>query len=243
MTFRSPGQSPTGFPSPRPSPPAGGSQSGAGFNPGNYANMAPSQRPPAFSQTAQTPWGQMDPSQYFQQQQAFAQTAVNQHSQAAKNAGVGSGSQPPAPYDPSQMWASAGQMVAGGWQNPFGGSAFAPSQARPIQSPYQSSTPYGQPAPPPALPRVASEEVLPPEKPRWRFSLPSVLTPSPAKPLPPGKFRDPQTGRVFNKADVPTGGWLSPKQLAAWRASERANSDYMWDETTRQMQKNPLARQ
>lgn len=58
------------------------------WNPGNYANMAPSQRPPAFEQTAYTPWGSMSAEQFQQQRHASVQGALATHGQAAANAGV-----------------------------------------------------------------------------------------------------------------------------------------------------------
>lgn len=105
------------------SPYASSSQYGQ-FNAGNYANMSPAQRPPAFEQSQQTPWGQMSPSAYSQQQAAFVSGVNNQMGQYMGSAGVyqGQGAPPSswgqAPqWNPNQLWSQAGSAVQQGWQN------------------------------------------------------------------------------------------------------------------------------
>ena len=107
-----------------------------------------------FTQAMQTPFGQMDPNQYYQQRDAFIQTANDQMGQYMANGGVyqGQGAPPPTwgqppQFNPMQMWGQAGGMVQQGWQNPYtqpsgqpyGGGYMgqppAPAQAPPQQKP------------------------------------------------------------------------------------------------------------
>lgn len=106
------------------------------FNMGNYANMPAAQRPAAFQQTMQTPFGQMDPSAFYAQRDAMVQAANNVHAQAAQNAGVFTGQSAPSlgqpTYNPQQLWQAGGAMLDQGWQNPF--SQMAPNIARYAQT-------------------------------------------------------------------------------------------------------------
>jgi hypothetical protein len=102
------------------------------FRPGQAQPIQPQsqgtpygQQPP-FTQTMQTPFGQMNPNQYYQQRDAFIQTANNQMGQYMANGGVyqGQGAPPPTwgqqpQFNPMQMWGQAGDMVQQGWQNPY----------------------------------------------------------------------------------------------------------------------------
>ncbi len=76
-----------------------------------------------FTQTLSTPYGQMDPGQYYQQRDAFIQSANSQMGQYMP--GGPSSGQPPQ-FNPQQMWGQAGQMVEQGWQNPFARQSMVP---------------------------------------------------------------------------------------------------------------------
>jgi len=86
------------------------------FGPGSWG-AAGGERQAPFTQTLNTPFGQMDPSQYYQQRDAFIQSAHNQMGQY--NPGGQLAGQAPQ-WNPQQMWGQAGQMVQRGWQNPMG---------------------------------------------------------------------------------------------------------------------------
>jgi hypothetical protein len=102
------------------------------FRPGQAQPIQPQsqgspygQQPP-FTQAMQTPFGQMNPNQYYQQRDAFIQTANDQMGQYMANGGVyqGQGAPPPTwgqqpQFNPMQMWGQAGDMVQQGWQNPY----------------------------------------------------------------------------------------------------------------------------
>lgn len=88
---------------------------------------------PGFTQTMQTPYGQMAPSQYYQQRDAFIQTANDQMGQYMANAGTGQSPGPPPQFNMQQMWGQAGQMVEQGWQNPYSQQQ-APQQQAPVYS-------------------------------------------------------------------------------------------------------------
>ena len=102
------------------------------FRPGQAQPIQPQsqgtpygQQPP-FMQSMYTPFGQMNPNQYYQQRDAFIQTANDQMGQYMANGGVyqGQGAPPPAwgqppQFNPMQMWGQAGDMVQQGWQNPY----------------------------------------------------------------------------------------------------------------------------
>lgn len=85
---------------------------------GNFGNMAPSQRPPAFS-TRMTDWmgQQSSPQQYFNQRDAFIQQINN--AQGRQSALSGLGNAPPQQMDFGRMYGQAGNMVQQGWRNPF----------------------------------------------------------------------------------------------------------------------------
>lgn len=93
---------------------------------GGYQAYAPQQ--PAFTQTLQTPYGQMNPNQYYQQRDAFIQTANDQMGQYMANAGTGQSPGAPPQFNPQQMWGQAGQMVEQGWQNPYAQQSAATQQ-------------------------------------------------------------------------------------------------------------------
>jgi hypothetical protein len=61
----------------------------------------------------------MDPSQAFDQRAAFVQSINDARTPFAEAAGNGYRGPPPQ-RDFGQMWSQAGDMVAGGWQNPLG---------------------------------------------------------------------------------------------------------------------------
>jgi hypothetical protein len=97
----------------------------AGWMPVSTQGAQGGQQPP-FTQTMQTPFGQMNPNQYYQQRDAFIQTANDQMGQYMANGGVyqGQGAPPPTwgqqpQFNPMQMWGQAGDMVQQGWQNPY----------------------------------------------------------------------------------------------------------------------------
>jgi hypothetical protein len=82
--------------------------------------MPPEMRPEPFTGTTFGPMGgQMDPSQAFAQRDAFVQSINAARAPLAE--AVGNGYRGPPPQrDLGQMWSQAGDMVAGGWQNPHG---------------------------------------------------------------------------------------------------------------------------
>ena len=87
---------------------------------GNFANMQPGMRPDPFTAATYGPTGgQMDPSQAFDQRAAFVQSINDARTPFAEAAGNGYRGPPPQ-RDFGQMWSQAGDMVAGGWQNPLG---------------------------------------------------------------------------------------------------------------------------
>ena len=97
---------------------------------GNFGNMQPGMRPEPFAAATYGPTGeQMDPSQAFDQRAAFVQSINDARAPFAEAVGNGY-SGPPPQRDFGQMWSQAGDMVAGGWQNPL--------------APQQPGTPRGQ---------------------------------------------------------------------------------------------------
>jgi hypothetical protein len=85
-------------------------------------------RPSPFTQTLKTPFGQMDPSQFYKQRDAFIQTVNDKMGRQMAGGGIyqGRGAPPksfgaPPQFNVSQMWANAGGMVRDGWQNPLAG--------------------------------------------------------------------------------------------------------------------------
>lgn len=91
----------------------------AQYGPGSYGGARgenPFSGIQPFTQTLNTPYGQMDPGQYYQQRDAFIQSANNQMGQYMPG-GQSHGQQPQ--FNPQQMWGQAGQMVQQGWQNPM----------------------------------------------------------------------------------------------------------------------------
>lgn len=137
----------------------------------------PSPRQPPFTQTLQTPWGQMEPSQFYRQRDAFIQTANNQAGQLMASAGTytGEGAPPAAwgqapQYNAGDMWSQAGRMVEDGWQNPFAMEALSRQSPAPlyrgndmvftgqaVQQQQQAQQRVGQP-PPPAVPQQPAGE-------------------------------------------------------------------------------------
>jgi len=135
------------------------------FRPGQAQPIQPQsqgspygQQPP-FTQTMQTPFGQMNPNQYYQQRDAFIQTANDQMGQYMANGGVyqGQGAPPPTwgqqpQFNPMQMWGQAGDMVQHGWQNPYA--------QQPYGQPYGGGGYMGQP---PAAPPAPPQQKPPPD--------------------------------------------------------------------------------
>jgi hypothetical protein len=68
---------------------------------GNFANMAPSQRPAPFEQSVKTQFGQMDPGQYQSQQVDFINSVFNRHGQNIQQGGAPQWQQPQS-YWPQQ---------------------------------------------------------------------------------------------------------------------------------------------
>lgn len=117
------------------SPGYGGAAPAAQYSPapaGGSRGQSPFQGIQPFTQTLNTPYGQMDPWQYYQQRDAFIQSANNQMSQYMP--GGQSYGQPPQ-FSPQQMWGQAGQMVEQGWQNPYASQSMAPRNAGPVARP------------------------------------------------------------------------------------------------------------
>jgi hypothetical protein len=81
---------------------------------------------PGFTQQMTTPWGQMEPNQFYRQRDAFIQSANDQAGRSMATGGVygGRGAPPaswgqPMQFNPNRMWSQAGRMVQNGYQNPF----------------------------------------------------------------------------------------------------------------------------
>jgi len=70
--------------------------------PGNYANMRPDQRPPAFQQSLTTPFGEMAPEQFFNQRNDFVSNILAQQNKFTQNAGVFPQGQ--APQNAAPQW-------------------------------------------------------------------------------------------------------------------------------------------
>jgi hypothetical protein len=135
------------------------------FRPGQAQPIQPQsqgtpygQQPP-FTQSMYTPFGQMNPNQYYQQRDAFIQTANDQMGQYMANGGVyqGQGAPPPTwgqqpQFNPMQMWGQAGDMVQQGWQNPYA--------QQPYGQPYGGGGYMGQP---PAAPPAPPQQKPPPD--------------------------------------------------------------------------------
>jgi hypothetical protein len=123
---------------------------------GNLAYAPPDQRPPPFVQTAAGFDGKpMDPSQFLNQRGAFVQ-AINDwkapHAQAFGQSGT------PIPKTPlADLWKKAGEMVQGGWTNPFAAQPTMPN-ARPMAEPWTDPY-YGQPRP--AMPNLPARSRTP----------------------------------------------------------------------------------
>lgn len=93
---------------------------------GNLAYAPPSMRPPPFTQSTSFMGMPMDPSQYYGQRDAF----INNINQARAPFALDPSSGRPS-LDFGAMWGQAGDMVQGGWTNPFA--------AQPSQSPSQGA--------------------------------------------------------------------------------------------------------
>jgi hypothetical protein len=80
------------------------------------------QTTPTFTSQAQSPFGSMDPSQFYAQRDALISKLNDYSNGYAMQSGTSmDGSFGPAPVAPNfqNMWSQAGDMVKGGWQNPF----------------------------------------------------------------------------------------------------------------------------
>jgi hypothetical protein len=127
-------------------------------------NSQGGQQPP-FTQTMQTPFGQMNPNQYYQQRDAFIQTANDQMGQYMANGGVyqGQGAPPPTwgqqpQFNPMQMWGQAGDMVQQGWQNPYAQQPYGQQYGG---GGYMGQPPAAPPAPPQQTPPPAAPQQQP----------------------------------------------------------------------------------
>lgn len=92
---------------------------------GNYANMPDGQRPPAFQESAQTPFGTMSPQDFYAQRAGFIDNINKQHSQFAQNAGIFGAADLPQNSAPdwsniANMWPGQGGGL-GPSGAPFGG--------------------------------------------------------------------------------------------------------------------------
>jgi len=89
----------------------------------NYGNMSAGQRPMPYEVQYDNPFGQ-GPQQISQNRDAFIQAILNQQANQFVGTYAGPGNPGPGygrqPYDPSQLMSQAQQILAGGWQNPFG---------------------------------------------------------------------------------------------------------------------------
>jgi hypothetical protein len=75
-----------------------------------------------FTQQVQSPFGTMDPTQFYAQRDALISKLNDYSNGYAMQSGTSmNGSFGPAPVAPNfqDMWSQAGDMVKGGWQNPF----------------------------------------------------------------------------------------------------------------------------
>jgi hypothetical protein len=106
------------------------------------------------------------PDQYFPQQDAFVAQLIERLGQNQSGTYLGQGPPPadwgrPQPFDINNLWGNAGDMVQGGWRNPFA----APMQADPYQDLSSSLPGNNAPQPGPIDPRYT-----PPASPGGRYT-------------------------------------------------------------------------
>jgi hypothetical protein len=127
----------------QPMPGQGGIPQDAVFRgmPGTYA------MPPQFQTQMTDMFGNpTTPDQYFPQQDAFVAQLIERLGQNQSGTYLGQGAPPadwgrPQPFDINNLWGNAGDMVQGGWRNPFA----APIEANPFMNPYGFSDAYSDP--------------------------------------------------------------------------------------------------
>jgi hypothetical protein len=123
----------------RPMPGQGGIPQDFRGAPGTYA------MPPQFQTQMTDMFGNpTSPDQYFPQQDAFVAQLINRLGQNQGGTYLGQGAPPadwgrPQPFDINNLWGNAGDMIQGGWQNPFA----APIEANPYMNPYGGYAPSG----------------------------------------------------------------------------------------------------
>jgi hypothetical protein len=112
-----------------------------------------------FTQSAVGVGGQQfsDPSQAFAQRDALIQRINEARAPMFANSGMymgGAAPPPPQPLDFNALLGQANEMVAGGWQNPFAATTFAPPSQPPVAgmnpgygNPYVMNTGAGTPFP------------------------------------------------------------------------------------------------
>ena len=175
-------------------------------------------RNPQFTQTMNTPWGQMDPNQFYRQRDAFIQTANEQAGRSMEGAGTSESPGAAPQFNANDMWRQAGNMVDRGWQNPYQNvpipSTFRPGMAQPSQPPSQG-TPYSHgsqtmlPSPPPPSGGVRAWDD--PSNPRGQNYNPSA--PSGDAPSYPGSGLPFRPGSAMARPAAPQG--YAPRSYGA----------------------------
>jgi hypothetical protein len=119
----------------RPMPGQGGIPQDFRGAPGTYA------MPPQFQTQMTDMFGNpTSPDQYFPQQDAFVAQLINRLGQNQGGTYLGQGAPPadwgrPQPFDINNLWGNAGDMIQGGWQNPFAAPIEANPYFQPIRDP------------------------------------------------------------------------------------------------------------
>jgi len=210
----------------QPNPLYRGSSGGRGLidiDSGAYRN-------PQFTQTMNTPWGQMDPNQFYRQRDAFIQTANDQAGRYMGGAGTSGAPGATPQFSPNDMWRQAGNMVDQGWQNPYQNvpipSTFRPGMAQPTQSQSQG-TPYGAAGGMPRgdmfVGRSASGTAPygPPQG--WQTGrMPQAMPRNPA-PAPKNQFTGPWTGGPIASPGRVMGGNRPSGPAQSWGQQHAAN--------------------
>jgi hypothetical protein len=168
----------------QPNPLYRGSSGGRGLidiDSGAYRN-------PQFTQTMNTPWGQMDPNQFYRQRDAFIQTANDQAGRYMSGAGTSGVPGATPQFSPNDMWRQAGNMadhVPGlqGWQMPD------PYQNVPIPSPYQN-VPIPSPYQNVPIPSTFRPGMAQPTQPQSQGTPYGVTPATPGMAQPPGSRVD-----------------------------------------------------
>jgi hypothetical protein len=130
-----------------PPPPVNSAQPmpGQGGIPQDFRGMPGTYAMPPQVQTQMTDifGNPTTPDQYFPQQDAFVAQHINRLGQNQSGTYLGQGAPPadwgrPQPFDINNLWGNAGDMIQGGWRNPFA----APIEANPYMNPYGGYEPY-----------------------------------------------------------------------------------------------------